>query len=85
MLRNLLLLKPSYPQVVAYVPESAVYSQLQDYERQLDICIMQKQAEVQDALRRPQHLAKKLRLYVYNTHANQEASATSSGITPPQL
>lgn len=67
------------------MPESALYSQLQDYERQLDICIMQKQAEVQDALRRPQHLAKKLRLYVYNTHANQEASATSSGITHPQL
>ena len=40
---------------------------------------MQKQSEVQDALRRPQHIAKKLRLYVYNTHANQEASATSSG------
>ena len=66
---------------MAYVPESAVYSQLQEYERQLDTCIMQKQAEVQDALRRPQHLAKKLRLYIYNTHANQEASATSSGTT----
>lgn len=66
-------------QVTACVPESALYSQLQECERQIDACIMQKQAEVQDALRRPQHLAKKLRLYVYNTHANQEASATSSG------
>lgn len=64
--------------VTACVPESALYSQLQECERQIDACIMQKQAEVQDALRRPQHLAKKLRLYVYNTHANQEASATSS-------
>lgn len=64
---------------MACVPESALYSQLQEYERQLDSCILQKQAEVQDAMRRPHHLAKKLRLYVYNTHANQEASATSSG------
>ena len=62
------------------MPESALYSQLQEYERQLDTCIMQKQAEVQDALRRPQHLSKKLRLYIYNTYANQEASAISSGI-----
>ncbi|KAL3150613.1 hypothetical protein ABBQ32_000419 [Trebouxia sp. C0010 RCD-2024] len=63
---------------MACVPESALYSQLQEYERQLDSCILQKQAEVQDSMRRPNHLAKKLRLYVYNTHANQEASATSS-------
>ena len=42
---------------------------------------MQKQSEVQDAMRRQNHLAKKLRLYVYNTHANQEASATSSGMS----
>ena len=67
------------------MPESPLYSQLQDYERQLDTCILQKQAEVQDALRRPQNLAKKLRLYVYNTHANQEASATSSGTTDWKL
>ena len=64
---------------MACVPESALYSQLQEYERQLDSCILQKQAEVQDAMKRPNHLSKKLRLYVYNTHANQEASATSSG------
>jgi len=56
-----------------------VYTQLQEYERKIDACLLQKQSEVQDALRRPQHIAKKLRLFVYNTHANQEASATSPG------
>ena len=66
-------------QVAAYVPESALYTQLQEYERKIDACLLQKQSEVQDALRRPHHIAKKLRLFVYNTHANQEASATSSG------
>jgi len=65
--------------VAAYVPESALYTQLQEYERKIDACLLQKQSEVQDALRRPHHIAKKLRLFVYNTHANQEASATSSG------
>lgn len=64
--------------VAAYVPESALYTQLQEYERKIDACLLQKQSEVQDALRRPHHIAKKLRLFVYNTHASQEASATSS-------
>ena len=73
------------------MPESALYSQLQEYERQVDACMVQKQAEVQDCMRRPHHLAKKLRLYVYNTHANQEASAnqemsaTSSGTAHSQV
>ena len=62
-----------------------MYTQLQEYERKIDACLMQKQSEVQDALRRPQHIAKKLRLYVYNTHANQEASATSSGTQTDNL
>ncbi len=61
------------------MPESALYTQLQEYERKIDACLLQKQSEVQDVLRRPQHIAKKLRLFVYNTHANQEASATSPG------
>ena len=65
--------------MAAYVPESALYSQLQDYERRIDACLMQKQAEVQDALDRPRHVAKKLRLYIYNTHSHQEASDTASG------
>lgn len=64
--------------VAAYVPESALYTQLQDYERQIDACLMQKQAEVQDALDRPRHVAKKLRLYIYNTHSHQEASESAS-------
>ncbi len=66
-------------QVAAYVPESALYTQLQKYKRKTDAYLLQKQSEVQDALRRPHPVAKKLCLLVYNTHANQEASATSSG------
>ncbi len=60
------------------MPESALYTQLQECERKIDACLLQKQSEVQDALRRPHHIAKKLRLYVHSTHANPEASATSS-------
>jgi len=66
-------------QVAAYVSESALYTQLQKYKRKIDACLLQKQPEVQDALRRPHHIAEKLPLFVYNTHVNQEASATSSG------
>jgi hypothetical protein len=63
-------------QVAAYVSESALYNQLQKYKRKIDACLLQKQPEVQDALRRPHHIAEK-RLYLCTT--NQEASATSSG------
>ena len=55
-------------QVAAYVPESALYTQLQKYERKTDACLLQKQSEVQDAL---------CVLHVPCTY--QEASATSSG------
>lgn len=66
-------------QVAAYVPESAMYTQLQEFERRIDACLLQKQGQVQDALRRPMHVAKKLRLYIYNTHAAQGPDSSSSG------
>ncbi len=47
-------------QVAAYVPESALYTQLQKYKRKTDAYLLQKQSEVQDALRRPHPVAKKL-------------------------
>ena len=66
-------------QVGAYVPESALYTQLQGYEKQIDACISQRQAQVQDAVRRPLHVAKKLRIYIYNTHTGQESATPPSG------
>ncbi|DBB05078.1 TPA: hypothetical protein ACH3X3_010342 [Trebouxia sp. C0006] len=59
--------------VAAYVPESApesaLYTQLQRYERKTGACLLQKQSEVQDALCRLQLIVKKLRIYLHNTHA----------------
>ena len=50
-------------------PESALYTQLQRYERKTGACLLQKQSEVQDALCRLQLIVKKLRIYLHNTHA----------------
>ncbi|KAL0053297.1 hypothetical protein WJX82_003835 [Trebouxia sp. C0006] len=65
--------------VAAHVPESSPHTQLQEYERRTDACLLQKRSEVQDALRCLHRVAKLLRLFVCSSHANQEASARSSG------
>ena len=56
-----------------------MYTQLQEYERKIDACLLQKQSEVQDALCGPWLVVKNLRIYMHVQHACQEASATSSG------
>ena len=66
-------------QVAAHVPESSPHTQLQEYERRTDACLLQKRSEVQDALRCLHRVAKLLRLCVCSSHANQVASARSSG------
>eukprot|EP00897_Mesotaenium_endlicherianum_P003260 jgi/Mesen1/2962/ME000176S02000 len=57
--------------VAALVPESALYSQLLELERQVDATLARKKLDIQEALKHPPRSPRILRVYVFNTHANQ--------------
>ncbi len=49
------------------VPESQAYMDLLAFERKLDATIMRKRLDIQEALKRPQKVKKKLRIFISNT------------------
>merc|ERR1719238_2674095 len=67
------------PSVRDLVPESQAYSDLLHLERKVDYTIMRKRLEMQESLKRPQKIKKKLRLFITNSFypANpQQANST---------
>lgn len=55
------------PSVRDLVPESQAYADLLHLERRVDMTIMRKRLEMQEALKRPQKIKKKLRLFITNS------------------
>jgi len=64
------------PSVRDLVPESQAYSDLLHLERKVDYTIMRKRLEMQESLKRPQKIKKKLRLFITNSYypANPQQS-----------
>ena len=59
------------------LPQSAVYTRLLDFEREVDAQLARKKAEVNEALKRVDRETRTLRVYVYNTFKPATASAVS--------
>ncbi|KAL2321687.1 hypothetical protein Fmac_026066 [Flemingia macrophylla] len=59
------------PKIAKLVPESAIYAKLLQLESHVDSVLVRKKIHVQEALRNPSCVRKTLRIYVYNTFANQ--------------
>lgn len=57
--------------VAAILPESALYTQLLEFESRVDAALARKKVDIQDALKTPPSIQKTLRIYVFNTFANQ--------------
>ncbi|RIA81075.1 hypothetical protein C1645_576186 [Glomus cerebriforme] len=53
------------------VPESCLYTELQNFERRLDATIMRKRLEVQETINKPMKIKRTLRVFVSNTAVNQ--------------
>ena len=53
--------------VVASIPASAVFTQLQEFERRVDATLARKKAEVNEALKSAPRDPRTVRIYVYNT------------------
>ncbi|XP_068664508.1 SWI/SNF complex component SNF12 homolog [Aristolochia californica] len=57
--------------VAALLPESALYTQLVDFEARVDAALSRKKIDIQESLKNPPCIQKTLRIYVFNTYANQ--------------
>ncbi|XP_018445210.1 SWI/SNF complex component SNF12 homolog [Raphanus sativus] len=58
--------------VAAILPESALYTQLLEFESRVDAALSRKKVDIQEALKNPPCTQKTLRIYVFNTFANQQ-------------
>ncbi|KAJ3302674.1 SWI SNF, matrix associated, actin dependent regulator of chromatin, sub d, member 3 [Kappamyces sp. JEL0829] len=64
-------------QLEAYVPESKIYMQMQDFERRLDATISRKMLDIHDSLAKPpKKTTRTMRLFLSNTAANQSVPGT---------
>lgn len=69
--------KPKLPEkqipdkIAALVPESAIYTQLVELEARVDAALARKKTDIQESLKNPHRVQKTLRIYVFNTFANQ--------------
>ncbi|MED6132280.1 hypothetical protein PIB30_017547 [Stylosanthes scabra] len=57
--------------VAAILPESALYTQLLEFESRVDAALSRKKVDIQEALKNPPCIQKTLRIYVFNTFNNQ--------------
>ncbi|KAB1217358.1 hypothetical protein CJ030_MR4G020963 [Morella rubra] len=57
--------------VAALLPESALFTQMLELEARIDAAMARKKIEIQDSLKNPHRVQKTLRIYVFNTFANQ--------------
>lgn len=63
--------KQLHDRVAAILPESALYTQLLEFESRVDAALSRKKVDIQEALKNPPCVQKTLRIYVFNTFANQ--------------
>ncbi|KAH0466829.1 hypothetical protein IEQ34_004067 [Dendrobium chrysotoxum] len=57
--------------VAALLPESALYTQLLEFEARIDAALARKKVDIQESLKNPPTLQKTLRVYVFNTFSSQ--------------
>ncbi|KAM1788665.1 hypothetical protein ACFX11_038921 [Malus domestica] len=70
--------------VAALLPESGLYTQLLEFEARVDAGLARKKMDIQESLKCPPRVQKTLRVYVFNTFANQtQTSPEKTNAEPP--
>ena len=67
--------------VAAILPESELYTQLLEFESRVDAALSRKKVDIQEALKNPPCVQKTLRIYVFNTFANQNNNPNADPAT----
>ncbi|KAJ3043895.1 SWI SNF, matrix associated, actin dependent regulator of chromatin, sub d, member 3 [Rhizophlyctis rosea] len=62
---------PSSTKIEPYVPESKLYTELQEFEKKLDATISRKKLDLQDTLSKPLKTKRTLRVFLSNLAADQ--------------
>ncbi|ESW33729.1 hypothetical protein PHAVU_001G094300 [Phaseolus vulgaris] len=62
---------------LAILPESALYAQLLDVEVRVDAALARKKVDIQEAVKNPPFIQKTLRIFVFNTFANQNVDSSA--------
>ncbi|KAK2978197.1 hypothetical protein RJ640_030370 [Escallonia rubra] len=81
--------KPKLPEkqipdkVAALLPESALYTQLVEFEGRVDAALARKKLDIQESLKNPPRVQRTLRIYVFNTFANQTETDLEKRKTEP--
>ncbi|XP_065873217.1 SWI/SNF complex component SNF12 homolog [Euphorbia lathyris] len=70
-------------QVAAVLPESALYTQLLEFEARIDSAMARKKMDIQQSLKHPSCTRKTLRVYIFNTHENQVEGETNNAPAQP--
>ncbi|KAD7479637.1 hypothetical protein E3N88_02773 [Mikania micrantha] len=63
--------KQLHGRVAAILPSSAIYTHLLEVESRVDAALVRKKTDIQEAIKYPPSVQKTLRIYVFNTFANQ--------------
>ncbi|KAE8720144.1 SWI/SNF complex component SNF12-like protein [Hibiscus syriacus] len=70
--------------VAAILPKSALYTHLIEFEALVDAALARKKVDIQEAVKNPPCVQKTLRIYVFNTFANQiKTIPQKSNAEPP--
>lgn len=64
--------------VAAILPESALYTQLLEFEARVDSALARKKIDIQESLKNPPRVQKTLRIYVFNSFVNQAQSGSEN-------
>ncbi|CAL0305170.1 unnamed protein product [Lupinus luteus] len=71
--------KQRLEKVAPLLPQSPLYTQLIDFENQVDAEMARYKFELQEAFKRPSYVQKTLRVYVFNTFSNQNIFTNKNG------
>lgn len=69
--------------IAAIFPECALYTQLLEFESRVDSALVRKRIDIMESLKSPVRVQKVLRIYVFNTFANQTGINTEEGNPEP--
>ncbi|KAF2311470.1 hypothetical protein GH714_024099 [Hevea brasiliensis] len=69
--------------VAAILPESALYTQLLEFEARIYAAMERKKMDIQESLKNPPHIRKTLRVYIFNTFENQKQGEKKNNAEPP--
>ncbi|KAI8374667.1 SWI/SNF and RSC complex subunit Ssr3 [Radiomyces spectabilis] len=62
------------PKIEAFIPESRLYTELNEFDKKLDATIMRTRLEIQEAIGKPTKVRRTLRIFISNTAADQSES-----------